>query len=58
MPTSLIANDLIDFRLNGYRNEVTMKYGTDAMPDAEPSKGFGLGPCHLDDLGAWGFEQP
>ena len=27
-----IGNDLIDFRLNGSYNDVTMKYGTDATP--------------------------
>lgn len=27
-----IDNDLIDFRLNGYYNDVTMRYGTDSTP--------------------------
>ncbi|MDP1910076.1 MAG: TonB-dependent receptor, partial [Hyphomicrobium sp.] len=50
-----IANDLIDFRLNGYRNEVTMKYGTDATPNAgNPPKGSAWGRV-IDDEG-WGFD--
>ncbi len=27
-----VDNDLIDFRLNGYRNKVVMKYDTDSTP--------------------------
>jgi len=47
-------NDLIDFRLNGYRNEVTMKYGTDATPNSggtpsTPNQGSSWGRVIEDD---------
>ena len=46
-----VGNDLIDFRLNGYYNDVAMKYGTDATPTSGgsgtiPNQGLRLGPCH------------
>lgn len=31
-----IGNDLINFSLNGYRNDVTMRYGTDFDPTSAP----------------------
>jgi hemoglobin/transferrin/lactoferrin receptor protein len=57
-----IDNDLIDFRLNGYRNEVEMKYGTDATPTSRSNmegptaalQGSGWGRV-IDDEG-WGFD--
>ncbi len=50
-----IDNDLIDFRLNGYRNEVTMKYGTDASPTVgTPPQGSSWGRVMDDD--GWGFD--
>jgi hemoglobin/transferrin/lactoferrin receptor protein len=50
-----IGNDLIDFRLNGYYNDVTMKYGTDASPTVgNPPQGSAWGRV-IDDTGA-GFD--
>lgn len=50
-----IDNDLIDFRLNGYYNDATMKYGTDATPTVgNPPKGSAWGRV-IDDTGL-GFD--
>jgi hemoglobin/transferrin/lactoferrin receptor protein len=57
-----VDNDLIDFKLNGYRNEVTMRYGTDATPTTRsafesastPVQGSAWGRV-IDDEG-WGFD--
>ena len=54
-----VDNDLIDFRLNGYRNNVVMKYGTDSTPTSggnatTPNQGSSWGRV-IDDEG-WGFD--
>ena len=54
-----IDNDLIDFRLNGYRNNVVMKYDTDSTPTSggnatTPNQGSAWGRV-IDDEG-WGFD--
>jgi hemoglobin/transferrin/lactoferrin receptor protein len=51
-----IDNDLIDFRLNGYRNNVVMKYDTDSTPlsGTAPTQGSAWGRV-IDDEG-WGFD--
>ncbi len=54
-----VDNDLIDFRLNGYRNKVVMKYDTDSTPTAggnatTPNQGSAWGRV-IDDEG-WGFD--
>jgi len=45
-----IDNDLVDFRLNGYRNQVDVKYGTNAAGQIAGSAGRVL----QDD--GWGFD--
>jgi hemoglobin/transferrin/lactoferrin receptor protein len=47
-----IDNDLIDFRLNGYRNHVVMKYDADSA--TTPGQGSSWGRV-IDDEG-WGFD--
>ncbi len=52
-------NDLIDFRLNGYRNNVVMKYDTDSTPNSgasgsTPNQGSAWGRV-IEDAG-WGFD--
>lgn len=50
-----VGNDLIDFRLNGYYNDVAMKYGTDATPTVgTPPKGTAWGRV-MEDTGL-GFD--
>src|SRR6185312_15913185 len=54
-----VDNDLIDFRLNGYRNDVVMKYDTDSTPNSggnatTPNQGSAWGRV-IDDEG-WGFD--
>jgi hemoglobin/transferrin/lactoferrin receptor protein len=58
-----IDNDLIDFRLNGYRNDLTMSYGTDSTPNSgasasatppTPNQGSAWGRV-IEDKG-WGFD--
>lgn len=58
-----IDNDLVDFRLNGYRNNLTMKYGTDATPTTRttqeanagtPVQGSAWGRVAEDE--GWGFD--
>jgi hemoglobin/transferrin/lactoferrin receptor protein len=50
-----LDNDLINFSLNGYRNEVTMQYGTDFAPTVgNPPRGSAEGR-NIDDEG-WGFD--
>ena len=59
-----IGNDLVHFRLNGYRNDVTMHYGTDFDPNhspppanpgpPDPPQGTAAGRV-IDDQG-WGFD--
>ena len=47
-----VDNDLIDFRLNGYRNNVVMKYDADSA--TTPGRGSAWGRV-IDDEG-WGFD--